>query len=285
MFTKSILSFALVVAALTFSPQESDLTGIKCILNGKKAASKDAAVDYKKAKVYFCCEHCADTFKKDTFDEGMKLKEKAKFTTKANHQLVLTSQFVQKACPISGRPVDETKVVKVAGAKVGMCCGGCVKKIEGLEKLEDKVNLVFTEEAFKKGFKLKEPEIDLANVKCMMMPKKAVSADHAVEYKDGKVFFCCGGCAKKFAKAKSLAKDDPAFAVKANHQLVATGQYKQTGCPISGGGVDDDQVSEVGGVSVKFCCDKCKGKVDSAEDDMKVELVFGKRFDKAFSKN
>ena len=274
MITKAILSIAAVVAALTFAPQESDLTGIKCILNGKKAALQEAAVDYKKAKVYFCCDHCADAFKED-----MKLKDKAKFTTKANHQLVLTRQFVQKACPISGKPVDESKMVKVAGAKVSMCCDGCVKKIEGMKTLEEKVSLVFAEEAFKKGYELKQPEIDLTNVKCMMMPEKAVSAEHAVDYKDGKVFFCCGGCVKKFSK------DDAALAVKANQQLVATGQYKQTGCPISGGGFEDDQASEVGGVTVKFCCERCKAKVDKAEGDKQAELVFGKRFDKAFSKN
>lgn len=274
MITKAILGFGVIVAALTFVPQETDLAGIKCILNGKKSATADAVVEYKKAKVYFCCDHCADSFKED-----MKLKDKAKFTVKANHQLALTGQFVQKGCPISGRAVDETKTVTVGGAKVGLCCGGCVKKIEGLKTLEEKAKLVFTEEAFKKGYELKQPEIDLTDVKCLMMPKKGVSADHVVEYKDGKVFFCCGGCVKKFDK------EDKTMAAKANHQLVATGQYKQTGCPISGGGVDEDQTSEVGGVSVSFCCDKCKGKVDKAEGDAKIDLVFGKRFDKAFSKN
>ena len=55
----------------------------------------------------------------------------------------------------------------------------------------------------------------------------------------------------------------------------------------SGGDVDDEQSSVVGGVTVKFCCENCKAKVDSAAtDEAKIELVFGaKGFPKAFAKN
>lgn len=105
----------------------------------------------------------------------------------------------------------------------------------------------------------------------------AAKEDKFVEYKGGKVYFCCGGCPEKF-KA-----DSAKFASKANHQLVATGQAKQEKCPLSGGACKEDKFTEVGGVKVLFCCDGCKGKVEKAEGDAKVDAVFADGpFAKAF---
>lgn len=272
------LSTLILLAGVTLG-QDVDLTGIKCIVNGKKAANSTATVKYKKGTVYFCCQNCASAFKED-----VKLKKDAKFATKANHQLVLTGQFVQKGCPFSGSEIKEGTLVDVGGTKVGFCCDDCSKKVADAKDLATKAEMVFSNVSFKKGYHAKPNEsasaINLADVKCMMMPKKGVSAEHAVDYKGGKVYFCCGGCAKKFSEN---TKD---FATAANQQLVTSGQFVQTGCPISGGDVDDDEASKVGGVEIKFCCHRCKGKVDGAtSDEDKAKLVFGeKRFDKAFSK-
>lgn len=260
---------------LSVANSQEDLTGIKCVVNGKKAAKAESSAEYKGGKVYFCCDHCVESF-----EEDLKLKSDAKYKVKANHQLVLTGQYVQKGCPMSGSPVKKGLVAKVGGTKVGFCCEGCMNKVENTENLEAKSKLVFTEKAFKNAFEKKKSEVNLDEVKCILMPKKNVIAGKFVEYKEGKVYFCCGGCVKKFNA------DVEKFTTQANHQLVATGQFVQTGCPISGGDVDDDQMSVVGGVEVRFCCDKCKAKVDGAStDEAKAELVFGKkRFEKAFAR-
>jgi len=63
--------------------------------------------------------------------------------------------------------------------------------------------------------------------------------------------------------------------------LVATGQAKQTKCPISGAPCKADKVVEVGGAKVYFCCDNCKGKVAGAKGDDQANLVFS---DGAFEK-
>ena len=87
---------------------------------------------------------------------------------------------------------------------------------------------------------------------------------------------CCGGCAGKFAA------NSKSFAERANHQLVATNQYVQKGCPFSGGKVKADKMVSIAGTKVGFCCDGCMSKVASAKDDKaKMKLVFS---DKAFSK-
>ena len=111
-------------------------------------------------------------------------------------------------------------------------------------------------------------DVDLEGVKCVVA-KKAATEGKSADYRDGKVYFCCGGCAGKFAA------DTKKFATKANHQLVATKQYEQQKCPFSGGKL-----------KVAFCCNNCKGKVEGAEDDAaKVKMVFAnKAFEKGFKK-
>jgi hypothetical protein len=110
----------------------------------------------------------------------------------------------------------------------------------------------------------------LEGVKCLLMPEKAVKEDKAVDYKEGKVYFCCPGCVKKFSEGKDK------FEAKANHQLVLTKQYKQEACPMSGGALNESTAIEVGGVKVAFCCNNCKGKAEKMEGDKQVEELFGK---------
>jgi len=102
---------------------------------------------------------------------------------------------------------------------------------------------------------------------------KAVSSD----YGGGKVCFCCTKCKAKFDA------DNSKFATKANLQLAASGQVKQTACPFSGGALKASTALKVAGVEVQFCCDNCKTKVASAKPDKQIELVFdSKPFKKGF---
>src|SRR5688500_17676620 len=117
-------------------------------------------------------------------------------------------------------------------------------------------------------------EIKVEGIKCVVA-KRDAKAENSVDYKGGKVFFCCMNCPKTF-KA-----DTAKFAAKANHQLVATKQAKQVACPFTGEAVDAATKIKVEGAEVAFCCDMCKGKAEAAED--KVTLIFAEKgFDKAF---
>ena len=261
MISKVWLGLFLVLAFSTCVVGQ-DLAGVKCVVNGEKQATADAAFEYQDGKVYFCCQNCLAKFKED-----MK-KDAPGYATKANHQLVLTGQYVQKGCPMSGDAIDEELMLEVGGAKVGFCCKACHDKVDAAEGLAAKAELVFASAPFAKAFH-HAPAYSLEGVKCMMMPEEDVSDEFCADYEGHKVFFCCKKCLGKFSK-------DPAtYAAKANQQLVATGQVAQVACPISGKAFVDDQTSEVAGVSVKYCCDKCKGKVEAADEKARLELVFG----------
>lgn len=104
--------------------------------------NKDRSVAYKDGKVFFCCPNCPNAFAGNT----------AKFAAKANHQLVVTKQYLQASCPISGQKLNPEKATEVAGVNVEFCCGNCLAKVEGAAG-EEQINLAFADAAFGKGFK------------------------------------------------------------------------------------------------------------------------------------
>jgi YHS domain-containing protein len=124
------------------------------------------------------------------------------------------------------------------------------------------------------GTTIAEEASKLEGVKCPVSGR-AVKEASALDYKGGKVYFCCDNCPKGFEK------DTKKFAAKANAQLVATGQAKQGGCPFTGGKVNPDTKIKVAGAEVGFCCEKCQGKASKLEGDAQVDAIFS---DAAFTK-
>ena len=101
-------------------------------------------------------------------------------------------------------------------------------------------------------------------------------------YKDGKVYFCCGGCKMDFDESPKK------FAAKANFQLVASGQYTQTACPVNKGKIHTAKAKKnlkkvtVSGMEVDLCCPGCLKKYNKASD--KFALLFSdKGYEKGFS--
>ncbi len=258
-----VLTFALLVFPAIAGGQ--DLTDIKCVVNPGAAAKAETAVEFGGGKVYFCCKNCAAKFSAKPED----------FAVMANHQLVATGQFSQKACPITGRPVGEGIASDVGGVSVGLCCNNCKGKVDGAADVAAKATITFSPAAFAKGFEAAASKTDLDNVMCMMMPEEKVSAESFVEYRGGKVWFCCDDCKDAFAKEPGK------FAVMANMQLVQTGQFVQKDCPLTGRAIPEGMTTKVGALDVGVCCNGCKGKVEKAADDKaRIEMIFA---DKGFA--
>ncbi len=231
------------------------LAGVKCIVAGDNAASTEFAVDYLEGKAYFCCDKCKKSFEKNHEE----------FLVKANHQLVVTGQYVQKACPITGNEGINSAKVSVGGVEVGVCCDRCQGSLEAASDLASKAKIVFGKSAFKKGF---EKAIGLDGISCPVDGDE-VSEEFVTEYMGAKIYFCCKDCAGTFAK------DTQKFATLANHQLAATGQFVQKNCPFSGAPCKKEFHAKVGSVEVGFCCGKCKAKVAGSDDGQEqIEMVF-----------
>ena len=108
-----------------------------------------------------------------------------------------------------------------------------------------------------------------------------ISEDASAKHLDGRVFFCCERCLAAFEKTPAK------YAPKANFQLVATEQYRQKGCPMSGKPtkVGTEIAAAVGEaeVEVGFCCKNCRGAAAGKEGDERLQMLFGKKaFAKAF---
>ena len=141
-----VFSAAALLACATVYAAEVKLEGIKCPVSGK-AAKAASAVDYKGGKVYFCCDGCPEAFKKDM----------AKYATKSNMQLVATGQAKAVKCPITGKDINPDTAIEVSAVKVAFCCNGCKGKVSKAEG-DAQLALVFSDEAFKKGYEVKKAE-------------------------------------------------------------------------------------------------------------------------------
>ncbi len=109
---------------------------------------------------------------------------------------------------------------------------------------------------------------DPKDAACPVSGKNCNPEKH-VAFDGGQVYFCCGNCEKAFEA------DSAKFAAKAHQQMVVTGELVQKGCPFSGGPVKPGTQLDIGGASVGFCCNNCKGKVAKAGPDEQVKMVFG----------
>jgi YHS domain-containing protein len=144
------------------------------------------------------------------------------------------------------------------------------------EKTPSRSEKAESEEAIAEAGKDKKDSEDKFTAKCPVSGETAVKEQFAA-YKEKEVYFCCDKC-------KAAFEAEPAkFEVKANHQLVQTKQFKQKKCPISGGDVVKEQSTRVANVNIRFCCEKCKGAVESAAADKRLEMIFAEAaFKKAF---
>ena len=127
------------------------------------------------------------------------------------------------------------------------------------------------------GEGLTDDAISLNGVKCVVKPTAAVKHDVSLDYRGGKIYFCCEGCRRTFEK------ESDKFSARANLQLVQTKQAQQAHCPMSGQECSGDSKIAFLGTEVAFCCDGCKSHFEDATADEKLELAFGnKAFEKAF---
>tara|TARA_A100001037_G_scaffold82855_1_gene74823 strand:- start:312 stop:785 length:474 start_codon:yes stop_codon:yes gene_type:complete len=115
----------------------------------------------------------------------------------------------------------------------------------------------------------------ISNSKCLISGD-SIDKTEFLNYKDGKIYFCCEMCKADFQNGKSNQ-----FSSKANYQLVSTGQYIQKSCPMTGKGIDKTKTVSVGELNVAFCCNGCKSKTEGKKD--KAEFIFANDvFDKTF---
>ena len=143
------LVLIMMFSSIGFSEDsKGDESKVICLVSGEMIEGdyKEESAKYKEGEVYFCCGGCKMDFEEDA----------SKFSTAANFQLLATKQYSEtNVCPVTGRKIKSKKEVIVEGLSVGVCCAGCVKKIN---KSNNKVSMLFSDSAFDKGFAKSKPK-------------------------------------------------------------------------------------------------------------------------------
>ncbi len=143
-FLFSSLAIAFITVGTVWAVE--NIEHAKCPISGEEV-SETAVVDFGGGKVYMCCEKCVKAFDAKN-DEHV---------INANHQLAVTHQAKQTACPFSGHEVAAGTTISVDGADVGFCCDKCKGKVAGAADDAAKLKLVFSPAAFAKAFKVEAP--------------------------------------------------------------------------------------------------------------------------------
>jgi YHS domain-containing protein len=139
----ALSAVAMLAGAFAMAAEVGKAPELKCPVAGTPIKA-DKNADYKGGKVNFCCDNCKAKFAADP----------AKYSVAANLQLIQSGQAKQEKCPLSGGPLDATKTVEVAGTKVTFCCEKCQGKVAGEKDAAKQKELVFSDTAFDKAFKV-----------------------------------------------------------------------------------------------------------------------------------
>jgi len=122
------------------------LRAARCPVTGDRV-SKEASIDYRGGKLYFCSAECIEKYRAD----------RAEYEAKANAQLVMTGQFKQIKCPLTGDEFAPKMKMKVCGLDVCFCSAACLRKAKRASA-EKRAELVFGKR-FDEAFALKRDEM------------------------------------------------------------------------------------------------------------------------------
>ncbi len=192
--------------------------------------------------------------------------------------MILT--VVSACCFAATNADDKTKPTEKAATKTEKAESKDSKesKPESAEKkaapAKEKAKAADTKKDTEKDVEKKEGSDDKFNAKCPVTGE-AASKEFSTTYKEKLVYF-----ASK-EQVAAFEAEPAKYEVKANHQLAQTKQFVQKKCPLEGGPIDKEQSARVSNVTVRFCCEKCKGAVQTASADEKLEMIFA---EKAFKK-
>lgn len=119
------------------------LRAARCPVTGD-SVSKEASIDYRGGKLYFCSAECIDKFRAD----------RPQYEAKANAQLVVTEQYKQTRCPLTGDELAPRFKTRVCGVNVCFSSAECLKKVKRASA-DEREELVFGE-GFDKGFGMEQ---------------------------------------------------------------------------------------------------------------------------------
>lgn len=193
--------------------------------------------------------------------------------SEARKQIVETRCLTQRQPLVRGRRnLDRRSFLRASAAAFGATVGIAAAHAIPAAGVAFASEAAGSREKSKKG----PPSKNLRAARCPVTGER-VSEEASIDFKGGRLYFSGVECLEKFSE------DRAKYEAKANAQLVITGQFKQTHCPLCGDEVVPAIRTKVCGVDVSFCSSECLRKVKRASVDQRAEMVFGEAFSKAFA--
>jgi len=126
------------------------LNDLKCPVN-RTAVKRDVNTEYEGGVVFFSDEAAMEKFNKNPKTNS----------AEANYQLFLSGQANQVSCPVTGKEVDRTAVIKVKTKEVAFSSRVTMSRVERAKGLT-KFKKIFGDRPFKKAFIIEIPEAEAA---------------------------------------------------------------------------------------------------------------------------
>jgi hypothetical protein len=146
---------ALYVVMTSASSLGQTYPGVKCIVNGNSQCKVRHAAKWHDGQVYFATRSAADDFRSrhDAASSQKRIKPlKPSLILKANHQLVLTGQYSQRRCPISGKSISDQFQIRVAGLKIYLHDSISKSRLQAVDSTLGRAKLVFADSTFTNAF-------------------------------------------------------------------------------------------------------------------------------------
>lgn len=148
------LAFAMAFCTVMVSTPTNGQTypGVKCPVNGRLQCQVRHAVKWREGQVYFSSRAAVDDFRSRNSPADVHKYLKPALILKANHQLVLTGQYTQRRCPITGNFTSDEFQIRIAGVKIYLHDAIAKKRLQEIESTLGRAKLVFADSTFAKTF-------------------------------------------------------------------------------------------------------------------------------------
>lgn len=150
-------------------PRPVVLRGVKCIMDGVRSCNTQYWQEYQQGRVFFSSQENADRFRQAINDPVFD--PPASLLMRANHQLALTGQVKQIACPVTGEALDYRHKLHLAGVAIYFSDPQSRESIETLEGMIPRVERVFHPNVFDQSFTPAQAEQDIPAEQLIDLPR------------------------------------------------------------------------------------------------------------------
>ena len=154
-FFLTLFAISLAVTPSQAQPTESGLgpiAGIKCVIDSVRSCDTRYPAAYRGGWVFLSSESARNQFLDALQSLHSQPDRFLALQTRANHQLTLTGQAVQVACPVTGLNTTPEQALAVGGVPIQVHDADAKERLQQMPSLLERARYVFAPNAFHQTF-------------------------------------------------------------------------------------------------------------------------------------